>query len=223
LTHFVFTESIAEAIVNIASDEARHESLLKARTKARTVWAKLRRDVRNQGAQSQEGPDMQLVAIQNYLDELGEDASREPYSGLASTCSMVLRGEGANSLKSECLATISWQETQMMAAMSVIDFLLYKDLISEPLDYKTAMTVSVDDSFVTSLWTEFRSIQELEDMQHSRDLCFPVYFPDAVEWILQVVAYNRSFSLHDIKAAVQSHLSTSSLAVSDLMSSLTVF
>jgi hypothetical protein len=69
----------------------------------------------------------------------------------ASACSMVLRDEGANSLKSECLAAISWQETQMMAAMSVIDFLLYKDLISETLDYKTAMTVSVDDSFVTSL------------------------------------------------------------------------
>jgi hypothetical protein len=100
----------------------------------------------------------------NYLDKLDEDASREPYLGLASACSMVLQGEGANSLKSECLATISWQETQMMAAMSVIDFLLYKDLISEPLDFKTAMTVSVDDSFVASLWTEFRSIQELEEI-----------------------------------------------------------
>ena len=78
--------------------------------------------------------------------------TRESYSGFESAYSMILRGEGANSLKSKCLATISWEETQMVAAiMSVIDFLLYKDLISETLDYKTAMTVSVDDSFVTSL------------------------------------------------------------------------
>ena len=120
---FIFTESIAEAIVNIASLtklESRHENLSKHGPKLEPC-----------GHETCEirGRKFRKGAIQNYL-ELGEDASREPYSGLASACSMVLRGEGANSPKSECLATISWQETQMMAAMSVIDLLLYKDLIS---------------------------------------------------------------------------------------------
>jgi len=37
--------------------------------------------------------DMGLAAIQAYLEELGDRGSTEPYSGLASACSIVLDGQ----------------------------------------------------------------------------------------------------------------------------------
>ena len=50
--------------------------------------------------------DMGLVVIQAYLEELGDKGSTEPYSGLASACSIVLDGKGAE-LKCLCVATIA--------------------------------------------------------------------------------------------------------------------
>jgi hypothetical protein len=91
----------------------------------------------------------------------------------------------------------------------VINFLLEKDLISEPVDYRRVMSFSVDISFMALLRTKFRTIREFEQMQHPNDeLCLPVYFPDAAQWILRVIAYNResypsTFSLPNVQAAVQ--------------------
>ena len=114
LNHFLQPESIAKAILKIASDKSRHENLVKTRTKARTVWARLKRDKQrtntilktntglkmNTGlktnADIQMNADMQLAVLRNYLDELSNRGSREPYSGLASACSTVLEGKGGN-------------------------------------------------------------------------------------------------------------------------------
>jgi hypothetical protein len=41
-------------------------------------------------ADIQMNSDMELAVIQNYLEELGDRGSSEPYSGLASACSTVL-------------------------------------------------------------------------------------------------------------------------------------
>ena len=57
---------------------------------------------------------------------------------------------------------IAWQETIIMVAIGVINFLLEKDFISEPVDYRRVMGFRVDISFVALLWTKFRTIREFE-------------------------------------------------------------
>jgi len=155
---------------------------------------------------------MQLAEIDQYLQDLGSRASSEPYSGLATACSLVLDGKGSPSLKSLCLNTISWQTVQFMIAASVIDFLLEKDLLFRPVDYAMAMELSVDRLFMEDLWGKFGKIKGFEDIQTpTDDSCLPVYFPDAAQWILRVIAYNRGlypllFSMDEVEAAVRSHL-----------------
>ncbi|KAN0068752.1 hypothetical protein V8E54_012921 [Elaphomyces granulatus] len=185
-------------------------NLLKVRAKSRTVWK--RRGGVGVGQANSDQSDMQLAEIDQYLQDLGSRASSEPYSGLATACSLVLDGNGSPSLKSLCLNTISWQTVQFMIAASVIDFLLEKDLLFRPVDYATAMELSVDRLFMEDLWGKFGKIKGFEDIQTpTDDSCLPVYFPDAAQWILRVIAYNRGlhpslFSLDEVEAAVRSHL-----------------
>jgi hypothetical protein len=96
-------------------------NLLKVRAKSRTVWK--RRGGVGVGQANSDQSDMQLAEIDQYLQDLGSRASSEPYSGLATACSLVLDGKGCPSLRSLCLNTISWQTVQFMIAASVIDFL----------------------------------------------------------------------------------------------------
>ena len=49
-----------------------------------------------------------------------------------SACSTVLEGKGDN-LKVLCVSMIAWQEKIIMVTIGVINFLLEKDLISEPV------------------------------------------------------------------------------------------
>ena len=185
-------------------------NLLKVRAKSRTVWK--RRGGVGVGQANSDQSDMQLAEIDQYRQDLGSRASSEPYSGLATACSLVLDGKGCPSLRSLCLNTISWQTVQFMIAASVIDFLLEKDLLFRPVDYATAMELSVDRLFMEDLWGKFGKIKGFEDIQTpTDDSCLPVYFPDAAQWILRVIAYNRGlhpslFSLDEVEAAVRSHL-----------------
>jgi hypothetical protein len=103
-------------------------------------------------------------------------------------------------------------ETMMMVAIGMIDFPLSKDLITEPIDYRRVMSFGVNITFLALLRRNFRTIPEFEQIQHPIDEhCLPVYFPDAAQWILRVITYNReidpsTFSLPDMQTAVQYHL-----------------
>ncbi|KAN0085011.1 hypothetical protein V8E54_001478 [Elaphomyces granulatus] len=167
LSFIMLTPSIADSIVNIASEQTRHESLLKARAKARTVWK--RKGGVGVGQANSDQSDMQLAEIDQYRQDLGSRASSEPYSGLATACSLVLDGKGCPSLRSLCLNTISWQTVQFMIAASVIDFLLEKDILFRPVDYATAMELSVDRLFMEDLWGKFGEIKGFEDIQTPTD------------------------------------------------------
>ena len=65
-------------------------------------------------------------------------------------------------MKVLCVSMIAWQETIIMVAIGVINFLLEKDFISEPVDYRRVMSFRLDISFVALLWTKFRTIREFE-------------------------------------------------------------
>jgi hypothetical protein len=121
LNHFLQPESIAKAILKIASDKSRHEILLRHGPKRERCGPDKQRTntilktntglKMNTGlktnADIQMNADMQLAVLRNYLDELSNRGSREPYSGLASACSTVLEGKGGN-LKLLCVFTIAW-------------------------------------------------------------------------------------------------------------------
>jgi hypothetical protein len=128
------------------------ETLLKARTKPARCGGDTKA-VRKKQMQS----NIQLAVIEGYLQDLGSWASSEPYSGLATASSLVLDGKGSPLLKSLCLNTISWQEMQFMAAASVINFLLEKDLLY--VDYATVIELSIDHSFMAYLWETFGTIK----------------------------------------------------------------
>lgn len=101
----------------------------------------------------------------------------------------------------------------MMRAKGIIDFLTENDLITRPIDYQTAMEITLDQSFLSLLSTKFRAIEEFESMKFasiSMDY-FPVYFPDAAKWVLRVLAYNRALSpstfiLDEVQVKVRDYL-----------------
>lgn len=100
-----------------------------------------------------------------------------------------------------------------MRAKGIIDFLTENDLITRPIDYQTAMEITLDQSFLSLLSTKFRAIEEFESMKFasiSMDY-FPVYFPDAAKWVLRVLAYNRALSpstfiLDEVQVKVRDYL-----------------
>jgi hypothetical protein len=68
------------------------------------------------------------------------------------------------------------------------------------------------------LWSKFGVMKELENMQFASDDadCIPIYYPDAVQWVLRVLAHNKELSptldLDEAGAAVIDYLRSTELS-----------
>lgn len=212
ISHFVVTPAIAQAIANIMSDQARHEFFLKARSKARTFGAKLRRTPSTGPGHANDASDivdMQLVPIQVYLNRLGRTAAESSRSALATLCQCVLDGRGGDELKTRVLRTIAWQDIQMTRVGTLLEHLFQAGLISAPVDAHTAeKAITNPHEFAFGLMGRFRRTE-------INKLCFPrtedgyltIYFDDAFLWLVYVLAREQllrpsKFNLDKIEAAV---------------------
>lgn len=220
IDHFLLTPNIARAIMDVASDENRHEELLKTKTTARATWARLRRGAQsgeNQAlAESSDRSDVSIAYIEDYLEELGTEADSLQASGLASICKFVLEGKVGNEMKDKCVKTIIWQETQMVLAKGVINALVDNGCIARPVDFLTANKLDIDLSFLGFLRENFTTIKQFDGMMSAPESegCIPVFYPAPAMWVLKVLAYNRniaprSFDLDKAMQAVRDYFERS--------------
>lgn len=152
----------------------------------------------------------QLAAIQQYLDDLGSEATDQNCSTLATGCQSVLEGRGDDDLKQQVLNTIVWQEKQMMRVNELLHDLIRRELISSLPDGGPSEDFGGDYAYFTSLFDRFeQGSAEFVEMMGPRwkDGCIDAVFDDATYWLVTLLVHNHAlspstFKVDEIQACV---------------------
>ncbi|CAG8183130.1 unnamed protein product [Penicillium nalgiovense] len=212
MSHFILTPKIATAIINVASTQHRHETLLQSRTSARTFGGRLRRSVGVEREPAQAlggespvkygtGTDMKDAVISSYLEDLGPLKSAIGNSALVAASQIALEGRlGPSELKDQVIATISWQETQMQRVGQLLEYLAQQRLVADLVDVEIAKQALADhgEHIVKPLVERFIEGDKLRCLENPPAKGYVgVHFDEANSWLVNILAYNRLMYPHD--------------------------
>ncbi|OJJ42434.1 hypothetical protein ASPZODRAFT_76708 [Penicilliopsis zonata CBS 506.65] len=222
ISHFILTPKIATAIMDVASEQHRHEALLRSRTSARSLWGRFRRWMGPERGQAQaladgDSADMKSAIIKKYISDLGPLGAALGYSTLINTCQYALEGRGPPDLKDQVIATIAWQQAQMLRVSELLHHLAGKGLITDIVEKEVAKRALKDrrDEMVLPI------AERLFDGNKLDCLCDPpaqghvgVFYDDPQSWLIAVLAYNRlmheeEFDLDSVEKEVVAFLASS--------------
>ncbi|GAB1202640.1 hypothetical protein APSETT445_001261 [Aspergillus pseudonomiae] len=219
ISHFILSPNIATAIMNVASDQDRHESTLRERTRARSIWATQRRltstgsaSAGSASATTSMDSDMELVILREYWENLGSQGAALNRAPLATACQTVLEGGGIKlNIKKRAVRTIAWQETQLIWIEKLLQHLVSIGLIAYLPDSDTARE-SLTEYRIEIVQPLARRLLELPLVQ---SLMSPnwdhgylgVPFHDGFKRLVDVLACNRlllpsKFNLDRIETAI---------------------
>ena len=202
ISHFILTPSIAAAISNVASSQTRHERHLLSFQFARTFWRQLTRQppppppVIN-------STDLRRHHIEQHLQSLVETgAGLSSEAGLMTACQFALADNAPSDLQEKVIHTIIWKERTMMAVTDIIDRLVGKALIVRPIDFETAMKLSIDASVLAEICEAMNRMPVFFKLLMPKPPCLHIFFNDPLQWLQKVLGYSsvtspRTFGLQE--------------------------
>ena len=96
--------------------------------------------------------DLRRHHIEQHLQSLVETgAGPSSEAGLLTACQFALADDAPGDLQEKAIHTIIWKEHTMMAVVDIIDRLVEKALIVRPIDFETAMKLSIDASVLAEI------------------------------------------------------------------------
>lgn len=182
--------------MNRASDQELHQDQLRS-----SLW--------------KSSNDMELALISEYLDDLGATAQCSDRSTLANMCICVLEGSNKHQLKARVVATILWQEEQILRVDELFEYLICHAYIAYYLTYDEAKKALADNR--EDVWGMMRSLFEVTEASEGlqspqfEDGYITVHFPDAFEHLVYLLTFNKliqpkSFNLGAIQSAIADFL-----------------
>lgn len=138
--------------------------------------------------------DRDLALIKEYLDDLGATAQYTDGSTLANMCVCVLQRTGKPQLKECVVATILWQEEQLLRVDELLEYLICHAHIMYYLTHdeaKRALTNHWED-----VWEAMCSLHEItEAVEGLQNPCFEdgyitVHYTDAFKHLVYVLTCN---------------------------------
>ncbi|KAJ5983222.1 hypothetical protein N7481_005321 [Penicillium waksmanii] len=145
---------------------------------------------------------MKALAIESYIKDLGSKAAALDLATLVGAGWCVLNGRGLPELKDQVVATIAWQEAQMLRVHQLLQRLARGGggLITDIVDADTAHKI------VVAQWEEVL-VPLAEDLREFWQGHVRISFNEADGWLYRVLAYNQilypeTFDVEKVKGEV---------------------